>query len=215
MSTRAKSHPIVRDKVRAHARKLDGTGMLVWLDRAIDLLPDEAFAELIADYVHREDIVADGRAKPDLLHTIRRFHRESLAEHYYQDFMVNSRNYLEKSRGTESFIAEHFRLLDACLRAEKAGDLETARDGLGLLIDLMHQIDRCEIDIVFFPDEAGSWQVGVAWERALPAWFRSSQVARVLSQRVIESSGCPCRFVARVYSVPARSRRRDSVAPSA
>ena len=40
---------IDRDKVRAEARKLDGTGLRVWLDRAIDMLLDEAFPDLIAD----------------------------------------------------------------------------------------------------------------------------------------------------------------------
>lgn len=41
------------------------------------------------------------------------------------------------------------------------------------LVDLMRQIDRCEVNIVFFADEAGSWQVGVDWAEVLPAWFRS------------------------------------------
>jgi len=173
MSGRRNTPRIDRENVRAHARKLDGTGLLVWLDRAIDMLPDEVFPELIADYVHLKDVVADGNTQPDLLHTIRHFHRESLAGRYYQDFMVNSRNYMEKSRGTETFIAENSRLVDACLRAERAGDLHTAREGLRLLIDLLREIDRCEIDIVFFADEAGSWQVGVSWEQVLPAWFRS------------------------------------------
>jgi hypothetical protein len=43
----------------------------------------------------------------------------------------------------------------------------------GLLIDLMRQIDRCEVNIVFFADEASSWQVGVDWAEVLPAWLRS------------------------------------------
>jgi len=42
MSGRRETPRIDREKVRAHARKLDGTGRLVWLDRAIDMLPDEA-----------------------------------------------------------------------------------------------------------------------------------------------------------------------------
>ncbi|HEX5746082.1 MAG TPA: hypothetical protein VFZ09_07550 [Archangium sp.] len=173
MSRREKTARFDREKVRAHARGLDGVGLRVWLDRAIDLLPNEVLPELVADYVRLEDVVADGRAEPELLHTIRRFHRESLAGRYYQDFTVSSRNFMEKSRGTETFIAEHSRLLDACMRAERAGDLGVAREGLGLLIDLMRQIDRCEADIVFFADEAGSWQVGVDWAAVLPAWFRS------------------------------------------
>jgi hypothetical protein len=167
------SRPIDREKVRAEARKLDGTGLLVWLDRAIDLLPDEAFPALIADYVWLRDVLADKTTQHDLLHMIREFHRDALAGRYYQEFMVNSHNFMQKSRGTEIFIAEHARLVEACLCAERAGDLETAAEGLELLIDLMREIDRFERDIVFFADEAGSWQVGVQWERVLPAWFRS------------------------------------------
>ncbi|KFA87681.1 hypothetical protein [Archangium violaceum] len=173
MNRREKMPRFDRAKVRAHAHNLDGTGLRVWLDRAIGLLPDEAFPELIANYVRLEDVVADGRAEPGLLHSIRRFHHESLAGRYYQDFMVSSRNFMEKSHGTETFIAEHSRLLDACMRAERAGEIDTAREGLGLLIDLMRQIDRCEVNIIFFADEAGSWQVGVDWAEVLPAWFRS------------------------------------------
>jgi hypothetical protein len=164
---------IDRDKVRTEARKLDGTGLRVWLDRAIDLLPDDAFPELIADYVHLRDVLADETTQPDVLRAIREFHHESMAGRYYQSFNVNSRNCTEKSRGTETFIAEHSRPVEACLRAERAGDLETAAEGLELLIGLMREIDRCERDIVFFADEAGSWQVGVLWDRVLPAWLRS------------------------------------------
>ena len=164
---------IDRDKVRAEARKLDGTGLRVWLDRAIDMLPDAAFPDLIADYVHLSGVLADENTRPNLLRTIHQFHRDSMAGCYYQDFVVNWRNDMEKSRGTEIFIAEHSRLVEACLRAESTGDLETAAEGLGLLTDLMREIDRGERDILFFADEAGSWQVGVLWERVLPAWFRS------------------------------------------
>lgn len=173
MKGRGKKIVIDRDKVRAEVRKLDGTGRRVWLDRAIDMLPDDAFPDLIADYVRLKDVLGDENTKPDMLRTIREFHRDSLAGRYYQAFAVNSRNYREKSRGTETFIAEHARLVEACLRAEQAGDLATASEGLGLLIDLMREIDRFERDIVFFADEAGSWQVGVLWDRVLPAWFRS------------------------------------------
>ncbi|MEZ4266740.1 MAG: hypothetical protein R3F39_10205 [Myxococcota bacterium] len=141
---RSRDMKIDRDKVRAEARKLDGTGLRVWLDRAIDRLADEAFPELIADYVHLRDVLADEATPPDLLGSIREFHRESMAGRYYQSFNVNSRNCMEMSRGTEIFIAEHSRLVEACLRAERSGELETAAEGLGLLIDLLREIDECE-----------------------------------------------------------------------
>jgi hypothetical protein len=110
------------------------------LGRAIDLLPDDAFPELIADYVHLRDVLADEATLPDVLRAIRESHRESMAGPYYQSFNVNSRNYMEKSRGTETFIAEHSRLVEACLRAERAGDLDTAAEGQGRSLE-----DRCHI----------------------------------------------------------------------
>lgn len=164
---------IDRDKVRVQARMLDRAGLLVWLDRAIDLHPDEALSDLIAGFVDLQDVLADENTTNSLLCTIREFHRDSMSGHSYEAFRVDSRNFMQMSRGTEVFIAEHSRLVDACLRAEQAGDLATAAEGLGLLIELMREIDRGERDIVFFADEAGSWQVGVPWERVLPAWFRS------------------------------------------
>jgi hypothetical protein len=74
---------IDRDKVRSKARKLDGTGLRVWLDRAIDLLPDHAFPELIADYVHLRDVLTDEAIQPNVLRVIREFHRDSMAGPYY------------------------------------------------------------------------------------------------------------------------------------
>ncbi|HCF56999.1 MAG TPA: hypothetical protein DFS52_03255 [Myxococcales bacterium] len=170
--SRGRKLEIDRDKARTEVRKLGGVGLRVWLDRAMDLLPDEAFPELIADYVHLCDVLADETTHPDLLRNIREFHRDGMACRFYQDFRANSRNCMEMSRGTEIFIAEHLRLVRECLRAEQAGDLETAAEGLELLIDLMRAIDRGD-EIIFFADEAGSWQVPVMWDRVLPAWFRS------------------------------------------
>ena len=162
---RTREARIDRDEVRAKARMLDGTGLRVWLDRAIDLLPDEAFPELVDGYVRVEDVLMDEHSEPDLLWSVRQFHRDSLAGRYYESFNVNSRNYMEKSPGTQAFIAEHRRLVAACLEAEESGDLESAAKGLELLIDLLHGIDECMDDIVFFADEAGSWQVGVRYQR--------------------------------------------------
>ncbi len=46
------------------------------------------------------------------------------------------------------------------------------RDSLRPLFDLLRRIDRGDEEIVFFPDEAGSWQVCVLWDRVLPCHFR-------------------------------------------
>ena len=149
---------IDRGKVRSEVRKLDEAGLRVWINRAIDMLPDVAFPELIADYIHLHDILADENTESDFLGAIRQFHSDSMAGRYYQDFNVNSRNFMEQSRGTQTFIAEHARLVEGCMRAHEAGDLSTVREGLARLIELAREIDQCEDRIIFFADEAGSWQ---------------------------------------------------------
>ena len=113
---------IDRDKIHSEARKLDGTGVRVWLGRAIELLPDDALPELIADYVHLRDVLVDENGCTDLLRSSGQFYRESLAGHYYENFNVNSRNCMETSRGTEVFIAEQRAVL-----AEPEGNLHRRR----------------------------------------------------------------------------------------
>jgi hypothetical protein len=163
---------IDREKVRAHARRMDGVELRIWLNRAIDLLPDQAFGALVGGEQYLRGFLADGGPTPELLSVIKVFHHESLQGQYFEDFKVNSSNCTDLSDGTEIFISEHSRLVDECLRAENEGDYLVAGQGLALLIDLMREIDRCERDIVFFADESGSWQVTVDWLRVLPAWYR-------------------------------------------
>jgi hypothetical protein len=41
-----------------------------------------------------------------------------------------------------------------------------------LLFALLRHIDTGNDDVIFFADEGGSWQIGVDWRTALPAYFR-------------------------------------------
>lgn len=41
-----------------------------------------------------------------------------------------------------------------------------------MLFELLHELDECNDNIIFFADEAGSWQVGVDWDKVLPIWFK-------------------------------------------
>ena len=45
--------------------------------------------------------------------------------------------------------------------------------GLDVLFSLLRKLGESPDDIVFFADEAGTWQVGVEWEEVLPAFFRA------------------------------------------
>jgi hypothetical protein len=163
---------IDRDALRNVLRRQEGTALLILLDRALDLLPEELLPQLVEGYVHPEEILRADHSPEGLLKMVRRFHAASLRGDYYEDFWVNSKNSMTKSRGTQIFISECHRLVDLCVEAADQRRCAEAREALELIFDLMRQIDECRDDIVFFADEGGSWQVGIDWRRALPAWFR-------------------------------------------
>lgn len=142
------------------------------LDRAIELLPPTKLRKLVEPYMTPEDLEPDDEVVEDLLETVTDFQRRSLDGDYYQSFMVNSKNYTEMSKGTRAWITDCNRLLDSCLKAVPKGDMKQASEAFEILFDLLSEIDREPDTIVFFADEAGSWQVGCDWKMILPAWFR-------------------------------------------
>lgn len=163
---------IDRDKLRSFVRKLDGADLLVLLDRAIDLLPASKLPRLVKDYVRPADLRPDGSAPADLLEAVRRFHAASLRRAYYEDFMVNSRSDQQMSKGTQRWIAECQRLLDLCIEASRTERHPQTRAAFELIFELLLHIDDGSDELIFFADEAGSWQVGVNWPEVMPAWFR-------------------------------------------
>lgn len=166
--------PIDRDKLRVFVRQLDEEDRLSLLDRAIDLLAKTKLRKLIEDHVSPGDLRPDGGSSAGLLAAAQRFHEESLRGRYYQSFNVNSKNYMDKSGGTEAWIAECHRLLDLCVAASAsaAGELAETRTAFELIFKLLAGIDELRVDIIFFADEHGAWQVGVDWREVMPAWFR-------------------------------------------
>ena len=56
------------------------------------------------------------------------------------------------------------------IEAAKGKPGET-REAIETIFGLLHHIDECLDDVIFFADEGGSWQVGVDWRKVLPAWF--------------------------------------------
>ncbi|MCP4041062.1 MAG: hypothetical protein GY731_03760, partial [Gammaproteobacteria bacterium] len=102
---------------------------------------------------------------------IKRFQEDSLGGEYYESFDVNSRNFMDKSEGTENWIAECERLFNRCTAEENRSDPKLTREAMGILFDLLRHIDGGYDDVVFFADEGGSWQVGVDWDKVLPVWF--------------------------------------------
>ena len=103
---------------------------------------------------------------------------------------------MDSSPGTRSFIADCRRLLDRCAAQAAKGDPVETRASLELIFRLLHHIDECHDDVVFFADEGGAWQVGADWAKVFPAWFRClsqsaepEEFARLVVEMVDEFEG--------------------------
>ena len=169
-----KAAEIDRDKLRAAIRKLGDEYVFYMLDEAIDLLPPARLRKVIGRYLDLRSLRPDGKkaSTGTLLAQVKAFEKASLAGEYFESFNVNSKNYTEKSKGTASWISEFRRLLQRCAEQGRALQPADVRQAFDLLFGLLDRIDECREDIIFFADEAGSWQVGVDWEKMLPPWFK-------------------------------------------
>ncbi len=163
---------IDRDKLRAAIRKLGHEYVFYMLDEAIDLLPQAKLLRMVKRYIDPSRLWPDGNAKGGLLSDVKAFAKASLAGEYYQAFDVNYKNCTEKSTGTTAWIAACRRLLDRCVAQEKKGDPAEVCQAFDIIFGLLDHIDECLDDVIFFADEAGSWQVGVDWDKILPPWFK-------------------------------------------
>ena len=141
-------------------------------ERAIEIVPRTKLRALVSDMVRIDELAEGKRGPAPLLDEVQKFHDASLRGEHYESFNVNSKNYMDKSRGTEAFIAEFDRLLGKCIRASAKGPRPPVRDAFELLLALLRRIDEDSDSIVFFADEGGAWQVGVDWSTAFPAYFR-------------------------------------------
>jgi len=184
---------IDRDKLRAAVRKMGIEYVFLMLHDAITLLPERKLRKLIAQYLNPHEFRPDSARKVDLLADVKAFQKASLAGEYYQAFAVNSKNYTEKSGGTLAWIADCLRLLERCLAQSKKEDPKTVCQAFEIVFSLLSKIDEGNDDILFFADEGGSWQVGVDWEKVLPAWFR-----------VLSATAGPSEYAQRITTLPKR-----------
>lgn len=162
---------IDRDKLRAALRRLGDEYVFYMLDEAIDLLPPAKLAKLVGRYLDVKQLRPDALEKKNLPAEVRAFHTASRAGKYHESFDVDSKNFMEKSKGTRAFIADCNRLLDRCVNQAPKGDAAEIREAIELILDLLRHIDECHDDVTFLADEAGSWQVGVDWAMVLSALF--------------------------------------------
>jgi hypothetical protein len=154
--------------------RLDKEALLDLLESAFAELSDAQARGVFGGAIDLATVCEPPRKQAgQLLDEIKRFHARALSGHYYEDFAVNSKNFMQKSEGTQIWIAEMNRLFSKCTKASRAGQHAEARASFELLFDLMSQVDECRDDIVFFADEGGSWQVGADFDEILPAYFAS------------------------------------------
>lgn len=165
------SAAIDRDKLRAAVRRLGDEYVFYMLDDAIDLLPPAKLMKLVSSYLDVRQLRPDAPGKKNLLADARAFDAASRAGKYYESFNVNSKNFMDKSTGTRAFIADCNRLLDRCVTQAPKGNAAEIREAIEIILGLLRYIDECNDDVIFFADEAGSWQVGVDWAKVLPALF--------------------------------------------
>ncbi len=159
-------------------RKLKKEELLQVLREAYQALPASGVVSVFSTYV---DLTLPDSPPPSrksaaprrLLEAVHRFHTESLAGHYYESFPVNSKNFMERSEGTELWISQCNQLFNKCVELSRQGYHAEVRTAMDLLFELLEQIDTGSDEIIFFADEAGSWQVGIEDEKILPVYFTS------------------------------------------
>ena len=159
-------------------RKVKKDELLSMLHEAYEALPASRAVSVFGGYVDLTRGEASSHAKTrsapkQVLEAVQRFHADSLAGQYYESFNVNSKNFMEKSEGTERWIRECNQLFDQCVALSHQGHHAEVCTAIALLFELLEQIDDGSDDIIFFADEGGSWQVGVDEENILPAYFTS------------------------------------------
>jgi hypothetical protein len=160
------------DKLRVALRRMSRGNLLMVAERAIEIVPNTKLRALVKGMVRLDELAEARQGAAPLLDEVRKFHAASLRGEYYDSFDVNSKNFMEKSEGTEAFIAEFDRLVNKCVRAAPKAPRVPVREAFELLFTVLRRLDEDPDSVVFFADEAGSWQVGVDWRAALPAYFQ-------------------------------------------
>jgi hypothetical protein len=160
-----------RATIRAAIRKLNHESIYYLLGEALEMLPRPRVEKLIKGYIDTAQFRREDWKPKSLLDEIREFRQASLMGEYYESFNVNSKNCTEKSLGTCAWIFEFNHLLKRCISAVKKEDRSEIREAIEICFGLLQHIDECRDDVIFFADEAGSWQVGLDWNKVLPAYF--------------------------------------------
>jgi len=159
-------------KLRDELRGLRRCDLLIIAERAAELVSKTNLKALLGDFMHVDVLVVPGATPAPLSEEVQKFCSESRDGRYFEHFEANAKNYMEHSRGTDAFIAEFDRLLRQCVQAVGHQPGASVREAFEVLFRLLRRIDEAHDDVVYFADEAGSWQLGVNWRMVFPAYFR-------------------------------------------
>ncbi len=160
------------EKLRTQLRALYRGDLLIIAERAAELAPEADLKTLLGDFMDVDVLVDSESRQAPLIAEVQKFCVESRGGRYFESIDTKARNFMEHSMGTDAFIAEFNRLLRRCVRAVDAEPREAVREAFELLFGLLRRIDEAQDDVVFFADEAGSWQIGVNWRVVFPGYFR-------------------------------------------
>jgi hypothetical protein len=159
-------------RLRDELRGLRRCDLLIIAERAAELVSKTDLKSLLGDFMHVDVLVASGTKRAPLTEDVQKFYDESRDGQYLDHLEAKVTNSMEHSRGTDAFVAEFNRLLRQCVQAVGHQPGATVREAFEVLFRLLRRIDEAQDDVVFFADEAGSWQVGVNWRMVFPAYFR-------------------------------------------
>lgn len=152
-------------------QELDEDQIRLMLGDAIGMLTPAKLPLLAGKYFDLERLRPVPPKKGSLIAEVKAFQKASLSGKYYESFSVNSKNYMQQSAGTRTWIAECERLFKACATTASTQNAAEFNETFETLCSLLSHLDEGMDDIVFFADEGGSWQVGVDWNKVLQAWF--------------------------------------------
>ena len=104
---------IDRDTLRAALRTLPDESLCDMLEDALEQLPVATVRAIVSQYLDLRRLLPDREPakKGSLLADVSAFETASRAGDYYEDFDVDSKNFMEQSTGTTGWIAECRRLL--------------------------------------------------------------------------------------------------------
>jgi hypothetical protein len=162
---------IDRAKLRAALRNLGDEYVHMMLAEALDLIPASKLAKLVAQYVDLKTIRAGDARKADLLAEVATFEQASLSGDFFESFNVNSKNYMEQSKGTRAWVSECQRLLDRLVVATAKRDASKMTSAFEVMFALLRRLEDGEDDMVFFADEGDLWRVAVDWSKVFGAYF--------------------------------------------